>query len=198
MARYGVIYADPPWSYRAFRDKESRTADAHYPVMTNQQIADYGERFRSQRSKDCALFMWVTNPFLREGLDTIAAWGFQFKTVAFVWVKLRGFTPRAAGSGWVCIPCQDGATQHAVHFGMGHYTRPGAEVCLLATRGRNHVVDRSISQVVFAEMGEHSAKPAEVRCRIERMFPRRKRLELFARERVPKWDAWGNGVEGGR
>ncbi len=34
--------------------------------------------------------------------------------------------------------------------------------------------------------------PHEVRTRIERMFPRQKKIELFARVAYPGWDVWGN------
>lgn len=43
--------------------------------------------------------------------------------------------------------------------------------------------------------GEHSAKPEEVRTRIEQMFPTQRKLELFARKPSPGWDVWGNEVE---
>jgi N6-adenosine-specific RNA methylase IME4 len=42
--------------------------------------------------------------------------------------------------------------------------------------------------------GRHSAKPAEIRDRITRMFPSHKKIELFAREVPDGWDAWGNEV----
>ena len=37
--------------------------------------------------KDCLLFLWATFPQLPEALRLIRAWGFTFKTVAFVWLK---------------------------------------------------------------------------------------------------------------
>jgi N6-adenosine-specific RNA methylase IME4 len=36
---------------------------------------------------DAVLFLWVTNPLLQEGLETIKRWSFQYKTVAFSWYK---------------------------------------------------------------------------------------------------------------
>ena len=39
--------------------------------------------------KDCALFMWITFPLLREAWDVVEAWGFTYKSVAFVWVKQK-------------------------------------------------------------------------------------------------------------
>jgi N6-adenosine-specific RNA methylase IME4 len=43
----------------------------------------------------------------------------------------------------------------------------------------------------MAPVGEHSAKPEEVRPRIERLY-RRPYLELYARQAVPGWTCWGN------
>ena len=42
-------------------------------------------------------------------------------------------------------------------------------------------------------VGEHSAKPEEVRRRIERLFPG-PYLELYGRKLVPGWDVWGNEI----
>ena len=38
-------------------------------------------------AKDSALFMWATFPQLPEALRLIRAWGFTYKSVAFVWLK---------------------------------------------------------------------------------------------------------------
>ena len=42
---------------------------------------------------------------------------------------------------------------------------------------------------------EHSRKPDEVRERIVRVFGDVPRAELFARQKVPGWQAWSNEVE---
>lgn len=86
MKKYSVILADPPWQYKVYSKKGlGRSAESHYPTMNIEDIkalpvADIAE-------KDCALFLWVTFPCLLEGFEVIRAWGFTYKTVAFVWVK---------------------------------------------------------------------------------------------------------------
>ncbi|MYE58680.1 MAG: hypothetical protein F4X35_03720, partial [Alphaproteobacteria bacterium] len=50
---------------------------------------------------------------------------------------------------------------------------------------------RNIRQLVSAERGPHSEKPAEVRRRIEAMFPGQSKIELFSRDPAPGWTAWG-------
>lgn len=84
--RYSVILADPPWHYHVHSKKDSgRTAESHYPTMNIEDIKELPVAKIADR--DCALFLWVTFPCLLEGMEVIKAWGFTYKTVAFVWVK---------------------------------------------------------------------------------------------------------------
>ncbi|OFW63651.1 MAG: adenine methyltransferase [Actinobacteria bacterium RBG_13_63_9] len=175
---FSVIYADPPWSFMAWRSTKdrrfpSRTADSHYPTLTTEEISALP--VPSICAPDCALFLWVPSCALPEGLRVIDAWGFAFKTVAFVWVKRN----RVNG---------------LLYWGMGHWTRSGAELCLLATRGKPARVGRGVHQVVEAAVREHSRKPDEVRDRIVRLLGDLPRLELFARERAAGFVAWGDEV----
>ena len=86
MKKYSIIYADPPWAYRTYSKKgQGRSAESHYPTMSIEDIKalPVGEL----AAKDCALFLWITFPCLYEALEVLEAWGFSYKTVAFVWVK---------------------------------------------------------------------------------------------------------------
>ena len=84
--KYGIIYADPPWTYRVYSSKgKGRSAASHYPVMDLQEIMALP--VGSLADKDCALFLWVTFPNLQESFEVIRSWGFTYKTVAFVWIK---------------------------------------------------------------------------------------------------------------
>ena len=38
-------------------------------------------------AKDSALFLWATFPQLNEAFRVIDAWGFKYKTLAFLWLK---------------------------------------------------------------------------------------------------------------
>ena len=84
--KYNVIYADPPWSYKVWSKKGAgRSAESHYPTMSIEAIKALP--VSRLAAGDCALFLWITFPMLREGWGVMDAWGFTFKTVAFVWVK---------------------------------------------------------------------------------------------------------------
>lgn len=107
------------------------------------------------------------------------AWGFTYKTAAFVWVK------KNAKSG-------------TNFWGMGQYTRANAEVCLLGIskgfKASERVKSHKVHQIVEAPVTIHSRKPPEVRDRIVELLGDVPRIELFARERAEGWDAWGNEV----
>ena len=84
MKKYSVIYADPPWRYKVYSKKGlGRSAESHYPTMRLEDIKalPIGEL----AAKDCALFMWITFPCMQEAFQVLEAWGFQYKTTAFVW-----------------------------------------------------------------------------------------------------------------
>lgn len=126
--------------------------------------------------EDCVLFLWATFPKLPEALQVIKAWGFQFKTVSFVWLKQN-----KSGNGWF--------------FGLGFWTRGNAEICLLATKGKPHRKSNKVHQFIISPLREHSQKPNEAREKIVELMGDLPRLELFAREKADGWDAWGNEVE---
>ena len=131
---------------------------------------------RELAAPDCTLFLWVTFPVLNEVFDVIRAWGFTYKTVAFCWVKRNPKSP-----GWF--------------FGMGNWTRANAEICLLATKGNPKRKAADVSQLIVAPREEHSKKPDETRDRIVRLMGDLPRVELFARQKAPGWDVWGNEVD---
>ena len=125
MKKYPVIYADPPWQYRVYSKKGlGRSAESHYPTMGIDEIRALPVAELAE--KDCALFLWVTVPCLLEGLSVLQAWGFQYKTIAFVWIKQN----KKADS---------------LFWGMGYWTRSNAEFCILATRFTKTAVCRSPS-----------------------------------------------------
>ena len=174
MKKYSIIYADPPWHFRTrSRKGMGRSADRHYPTMSIEQIKALP--VEEIAADNCALFLWATFPNLQEAFEVVTAWGFTFRTVAFVWVKQNR---RSDGLFW----------------GMGYWTRSNAEICLLATRGCPRRVSAGVHQVVISHVEEHSKKPAEVRERIAALMGDLPRVELFARQETPGWDVWGNEV----
>lgn len=175
MKKYGIIYADPPWHYRVYSKKGAgRSAESHYPTMTIEEIQALP--VSELADKDCALFMWITFPLLKESLSVLSAWGFKFKTIAFVWIKQN-------------------RKSDSLFWGMGYWTRANAEFCVLATKGKPKRMAKNVHQVIISHIEEHSKKPDEARRRIVRLMGDLPRIELFARQKSAGWDVWGNEVE---
>lgn len=177
--KYKVIYADPPWDYySAWKRKNSNSsgiwgiAQNHYETMKLDEIKALG--VQTICDDNCFLFLWATFPQIQEALDVIKSWGFDYKTVAFTWIK---------------------KTKKGKNFlGMGWYTRANCEVCLLARRGKPKIIHHGISQIVESVRESHSKKPAKIRERIVQLCGDVPRIELFARQEVEGWDAWGDEV----
>lgn len=126
--------------------------------------------------KDCVLFLWATFPQLKEALQLIKAWGFQYKTVAFVWLK----TNKKAGT-WF--------------YGLGFWTRGNAEICLLATKGHPKRQAKNVHQLIVSPIEAHSKKPEKARENIVPLMGDLPKIELFARKESPGWDVWENEVK---
>lgn len=173
--KYKIIYADPPWAYSNWKGKREtkRTAESHYSVMTIDDIKSLP--VGDIADKDSVCFMWVVSPELPKCIEILKAWGFEYKTVAFVWDKETKYGKN--------------------HFGMGYYTRPGAELCLLGKRGKGVPrINAGVRQVQRHKTGLHSQKPSEFRDLIIDLFGDVPRVELFARQLAEGWDSWGNEI----
>lgn len=173
--KYKIIYADPPWAFRTYSGKgKQRSAEKHYKTMSIDEIKKMP--VREIEDDDCALFLWATFPMLKEALEVVTAWGFEYKTVAFTWIKKN-------------------KKRDSIFWGMGYWTRSNAEICILGTRGHPKRMSNSVHQVIMSNIEEHSKKPKEARDRIVELMGDLPRVELFARESIPGWDVWGNEVE---
>lgn len=169
---YGIIYADPPWRYA--QNRLSGAAERHYCTMSLDELCRLP--VPDLAAPDCALFLWATFPQLPEALKLIEAWGFTYKTTAFVWLKQNKKSP-----GWF--------------FGLGFWTRGNAEICLLATKGHPKRQAAGVHQLIISPVEAHSRKPDEARNKILELMGNLPRIELFAREQAPGWDVWGNEVD---
>ena len=172
--KYGVIYADPPWSFRNWSAKGTgRNAISHYDCLDFTALAALP--IADLAKDNCVLFLWATDPLLPRAFELLRAWGFEYKTVAFYWVKLNA------------------KPKHNADFftGLGYWTRANPEQCLLATRGKPARLAKDVRRLVIERRREHSRKPDCVRERIERLVAG-PYLELFARETKRGWDCWGD------
>ena len=180
-SKFSIIYADPPWHYNGKlqfdrsgiaaenkgwqKDVFVSAASFKYPTIKTSELKNLN--IASIAEEDSLLFMWTTNPHLQQAIELGSAWGFQYKTVAFVWNKM-------------------------VH-NPGQYTLSYCELCLLFKRGRipKPRGARNIKQLINSPRTEHSKKPVKVIESIEKMFPMQEKIELFARAKRKGWEAWG-------
>ena len=182
--KYEIIYADPAWKFgdrlRSSKLKDNgkmdyREIERHYDTMTINEMCNLP--INDISADNSVLFMWTTDAHLENAMEVINAWGFKYKTVAFVWNK------KTNKGNQVCF--------------MGKWTMKGSEICLLATKGKAHgmIQKHNVRQLVEAERRKHSEKPNEVRKRIIELLGDRKRIELFARESKEGFDIWGNELK---
>lgn len=60
-------------------------ANFKYPTVKLKQLIELD--IKSIAADDCILFMWTTGPQMANSIKLGEAWGFEYKTVAFVWDK---------------------------------------------------------------------------------------------------------------
>lgn len=174
--KYKIIYADPPWQYRVYSKKgQGRSAENHYHTMNIKDIMALP--VDKIADKDCILFLWITFPCLKEGIEVMERWGFKYKTCGFNWVKRN-------------------KKKNTYFMGLGFWTRSNSEVCLIGTKGQPKRVSKSVSQICDARIMKHSRKPTEIRERIVELCGELPRIELFARDKVKGWDSLGDEIDG--
>jgi N6-adenosine-specific RNA methylase IME4 len=176
--KYTIIYADPPWEYKQKQinfqqydrgKKYINSVNDHYNTMTKYELINMRDTIQKISEKDCLLFMGATGSNLDVAVDLGREWGFDFKTVAFVWDKQR--------------------------TNYGFYTLSQCELCLVFKKGKIPKKQvNNVKQFLSEHVGKHSKKPEKIRYRIDLMFSNQKRIELFAREEAEGWDCWGNEV----
>lgn len=178
---YDIIYADPPWDYGGKMQYDKTTiksenegfekdifissASFKYPTLKLKELMELD--VKSISSKNCLLFMWTTGPQFANSLKLGEAWGFEYKTVAFVWDKMVHNPGRYTLS----------QTEFVIVFKKGVFPTP---------RGA-----RNIKQLIKVHRKGHSEKPFEVIEGITKMFPTQNKIELFARNNYEGWDNWG-------
>lgn len=177
--KFGAIYADPPWQFKALwgtaTGPGNRSAD--YQTMTIEEIAALP--VRDLAADNSVLFIWGIWILMPRVFEVIDAWGFTYKSCAFDWMK--------ANVRQVDIFREDADVQ----MGLGYWTRANSEPCLLATRGKPKRLNADVRQGIIEPRRQHSRKPDCVYERIERLVAG-PYLELFARNKRRGWTSWGN------
>jgi len=165
---YDLVYADPPWRLHG-RPDSSRAVENHYPTMPLDQI----KQLAVPTTANSVLYLWAVNSLLKEALEVVEAWGFDYLT-NYAWVKDK--------------------------WGLGHWNRTQHELLLVAARGDMSPPAMGLrkSSVINGARRAHSEKPDEVYDLLDWLHPHARKLELFARGTSrPGWTAWGNEADNG-
>jgi N6-adenosine-specific RNA methylase IME4 len=162
---FQVVYCDPPWQYN--NSGFNSSAEQHYPTMSMDELM--AMPVKNMRADNAVMFMWATNPLLKEAIELMETWGFEYKT-NIAWVKDR-------------------------QINLGFYVYGKHELLLIGTNGSMLPIGDKPSSVMTASNNIHSKKPESTYELIEAMYPRLKYVELFARN-TPRngWVKWGNEV----
>lgn len=174
---YQVLVVDPPWNQgktgrRRVRPRQGTRLD--YPTMTRDQIE--GLPVPDWSAPQSFLWLWATNsrdrasdePILPMAFGLMEGWGYRYYTM-ITWNKRTG-------------PCPFGPYQIIT------------EHVLFGYRGRAEFPRQILGKLktLFAESPtSHSVKPASFYQDIALSFPG-PRLDVFARQRRPGYDGWGN------
>jgi len=180
--KFDTIVCDPPWTYSDHSTAGERGVHFKYPTMTIEDIKALP--INDVASDEAVLFLWGTWPLLSEAMECITSWGFEYKTIGFIWIKLNKVS---ATPFW----------------GMGNWTRSNSEYCLLATKGnvkaKQWRQSASVHSVIQSPIMNHSKKPVQTMERIEELVrPDSRKLEIFATERRDGWESLGFSVNDDR
>jgi N6-adenosine-specific RNA methylase IME4 len=164
---FQVIYCDPPWQYD--NSGLNGGAESHYSTMSLDELK--AMNIKSISAENSVVFMWATNPMLKDALELMVAWGFQYKT-NMVWVKDRK------------------------NYGkLGFYVYGQHELLLIGTSGSMLPMGEKPTSIITGANNIHSKKPECVYGIIETMYPGLKYVELFSRNSERgNWAKWGNEV----
>uniref|UniRef100_A0A0D9VJD5 N6-adenosine-methyltransferase MT-A70-like n=1 Tax=Leersia perrieri TaxID=77586 RepID=A0A0D9VJD5_9ORYZ len=130
---------------------------------------------------DGLIFLWVTGRAMELGRECLELWGYK-RVEEIIWVKTNQL-------------------QRIIRTGRtGHWLNHSKEHCLVGIKG-SPLVNRNIdTDVIVAEVRETSRKPDEMYPMLERISPRTRKLELFARMHNAHagWLSLGNQLNGVR
>jgi N6-adenosine-specific RNA methylase IME4 len=168
---FPLWYVDPPWKFEAYSDKGlERSADRHYETLSDEEIINFkigGKTVPQLTTKAAAMFLWCTSSNIKRAIVVMEAWGFA-NTASAAWDKGKA--------------------------GLGLVFRNLHEPLLYGIKGDMPGPLWQPESLFHYPVGEHSAKPREVRETIERMYPEfdpSTRIELFARGKINGWTTYG-------
>ncbi len=169
--KFDLILIDPPWRYQVDLVPKSRKTENHYNTLTIDNIASLP--ILNIATEPSVIFLWATNSLLPEAIRVMEQWGFRFVT-KIEWVK---------------------KSHGKLQKGMGYNIMGSSESILIGKHGNYPVPEWRPPSVLEAPRTRHSEKPELSYLTIERMYPRSRKLEIFARKPRRGWYSVGDQLE---
>jgi N6-adenosine-specific RNA methylase IME4 len=88
--KYNTILVNLPWKWEPYSAKgDGRSATRDYPIVTMNQFFIMRNLVLEWAYKDSFLLLWAVASMLPQAMALMKEWGFKFKTIVFIWVKIR-------------------------------------------------------------------------------------------------------------
>lgn len=146
------------------RDLYPNQVGSDYPTMTEDELMAEKSRIAKWADEDCHLYLWTTHEQLPFAFRLVEHWGFRYECL-LTWLKNRAITPYS----WMY------STEHV----------------LFCRKRSLKLLKRGERLDFHANVREHSRKPEEFYDLVRRVSPEL-RLDVYARERRPGFDHYGN------
>lgn len=176
--KYGIIYTDPPWpqsksNKRKCRPNQGKELD--YPTMSFDGIKQIHKIFLDgNAASQHDVFMWTIDKFLPQTENMMRDLGYTLHA-RLIWDKCNGIAPAFT-------------VRFAHEYLLWFYKKGQILMPIQDLRGKYTTVLREPST-------KHSKKPLCAYQMIENMFPKSRKIELFARDQRDGWDSWGNELK---
>lgn len=171
---YSVLMIDPPWpiGMAGSRKNQNLKPSLDYPTLSMPALQHLLQHtILPLACPNHTVFLWTVDQFLTEA-EYMMGLTFGYRRHArLIWDKGTGLAPAFS-------------VRYSHEYLLWYYKgkfQPVAE----AARG-------VYSTVFRATRREHSRKPDGAYRMVEHLYPTARRLDVFAREIRPGWDAWGN------
>lgn len=182
---FDVILADVPYEHK---DQGVRfSASAQFETMPAEEIA----KIKVPAAENAICYFFMSPSIMYDAVPKEYKVG---KTSLMINVPLYKYILDAWG--FTIIKAENVWDKEII--GGGSYNRNQHENCLIAIKGKMPVPAELFSSVIKERRKpkSHSKKPESIYEIIEKNYPKRKYLELFARKKhSDKWQVFGNQIE---
>lgn len=218
--KYDIIGIDFPWPFAVYSEDtgEGRSAQSHYDTkaLTWDDHRTFIDYLWPIMADNCVLCIWMVRPSMNRAMTDIEYW---WNGRIAQWSGASANLSRCRRSQFDgLLPRKKDELIYKTELftliktyrsgkpfkGLGYYSRANTEPCMLFVRGSMPRVDKGVDQVItycpfdVPKRWRHSHKPPEWRHRVERLWPGKNYLEVFARpyqlEESPNWTFIGNEI----